>query len=813
MYLFSQSIWQGVQDGRFAMLLLEATFKSLLLLATAGVVCYVWRKATAPIKYLIWFGAVLGSLFLPVISWLGPAWRMPLWTASTRSGNGNEISVAVGVSRDALPLDPVQPRAVLAAKNGELPSQAQRALGLQLMSARFNLGWIRALTALWVIGALFVLARIAVDQLRLRILARRALAVVGEPWESLLCDLCKELHLRRPVVLLQSENSVTPITWGWLRPCILLPVQAKEWSMDKRRAVFLHELAHVKRWDCFAQFVARVACAIYWFNPLLWIALRQMCAERERACDNLVLENGLKASDYAGYLVEIAASSIPMADLAGVTMARSSQLKSRIVSITSGPRSPRVGPAAITAIWLGLSAVVLAVGGNRTGSFSDKDSRPRFQNQLEQVRSFSISKFDQSQKLAAGADEQITPEFNRFFVAATNGDWQIVTNMYEDFKRRHPQYSHGTNESDEHLSTPYWSPVLEICLAYDHLVNCDPKYTALFVDEVLRSVPAGSIYFGGTDPGRGLPTAFSKSHENGNPFFTLTQNALADGSYLEYLRSMYGSSLYIPTEQDSQRCFQDYSTDAKKRLFHDRDFPTEPKQIRPGENVREVGGQVGVSGKVAVMSINAGLAKLIFDRNSDRNFFIEESFPLDWMFPYLEPHGLVMKINRTPLTELSEESLHHDREYWQEQVTQMIGAWLLDTTPVSAVAEFVQRVHVEQDLTGFRGDVGFIQNDYSKRFFSKLRSSIGDVYAWRVAHPTNPTELERMAIEADYAFRQAFALCPSSSEVLFRYTTFLVERNRVRDALILAKVAFELQPKNTEIQELITKLQDSSANH
>ena len=90
-------------------------------------------------------------------------------------------------------------------------------------------------------------------------------------------------------------------------------------------------------------------------------------------------------------------------------------------------------------------------------------------------------------------------------------------------------------------------------------------------------------------------TAFTKSHAEGDPFFTLTQNALADGSYLDYLRAIYGAKIYIPTAEDSQNCFTNYVKDALRRLKENR--------LKPGENVKEVDGQVQVSGQVAVMSI------------------------------------------------------------------------------------------------------------------------------------------------------------------------------------------------------------------
>ena len=89
--------------------------------------------------------------------------------------------------------------------------------------------------------------------------------------------------------------------------------------------------------------------------------------------------------------------------------------------------------------------------------------------------------------------------------------------------------------------------------------------------------------------------------------------------------------------------------DAQRRLQHDMQFPNEPKQIKPGEDVRVVDNRVSVSGQVAVMAINGLLTKIIFDKNPTNEFFVEESFPLDWMFPYLTPYGIIMKINRNPV--------------------------------------------------------------------------------------------------------------------------------------------------------------------
>src|SRR3974390_3510426 len=108
------------------------------------------------------------------------------------------------------------------------------------------------------------------------------------------------------------------------------------------------------------------------------------------------------------------------------------------------------------------------------------------------------------------------------------------------------------------------------------------------------------------------------------------------------------------------------------------------------------------------MSINGLLTKLIFDRNPDREFYIEESFPLDWMYPHLEPHGLIMRINRQPLADLSEDVLARDQDYWRQIVAETVGNKIGDETSVSDLTASIERLYVRHDLKGFNGDPAFI---------------------------------------------------------------------------------------------------------
>jgi hypothetical protein len=394
-----------------------------------------------------------------------------------------------------------------------------------------------------------------------------------------------------------------------------------------------------------------------------------------------------------------------------------------------------------------------------------------------QIGSFVAEKKAEAEAAPNGS----APEFKAFFSAAEKGDWPAVSNAMADFRKHAPQYEHS-GKTDPRLHGPAWQAVIEIWGTFDAFGEGDEKYSTLYANDIIDSIPSGSIYFGGTDPGRFLITGMEKSQVNGDPFFLLTQNALADSTYLDYLRGIYGNSIYIPTSDDQEKCFADYTADASRRADSD--------QLKSGEHVhKDSNGRVQISGQTAVMEINALLAKLIFDQNSNREFYIEESFPLDWMYPYLEPHGLIFKLNRQPLPELTDEIVQRDHDFWTQTITPMIGDWLNDDTSVQQIAEFAKKVFQQHDFTGFTGDPQFVQNDYSCKMFSKERASIADLYAWRMNEATDPAEKERMARAADFAYRQALALCPSNAQVASDFAKFLRGENREADAVLAGGMA------------------------
>src|SRR5258707_6629785 len=151
-----------------------------------------------------------------------------------------------------------------------------------------------------------------------------------------------------------------------------------------------------------------------------------------------------------------------------------------------------------------------------------------------------------------------------------------------------------------------------------------------------------------------------------------------------------------------------------------------------------------------------------------------------------------MKINRQQLPELSDEIVQRDSDYWTKYVTPIIGGWVKPATTVEKVAAFAEKIHVKKDLSGFAGDPQFVQNECWCKHFSKLRSSIGGLYAWRAQHVTDAAGKKRANGAADFAFRQAWALCPYSLETVFRYVGLLMSEGRTADALLIAETAAKM---------------------
>ena len=414
----------------------------------------------------------------------------------------------------------------------------------------------------------------------------------------------------------------------------------------------------------------------------------------------------------------------------------------------------------------------------------------------DQLKRFVAEKRAYAESICAAEGKEMFPEIRTVYDAADKGDLETIAKTLDHLRWLAPGADH--RDWSKYCLRSQWCIAAEVWGVFREFWPPGEKYTIQFGRDVIASIPPGSIYFGGNDPGRFAITTLCKSHTSGDPFFVLTQNALIDKTYLRYLAGMYGSQIYIPTEEEFTTTYENYVREALQRQKENK--------LIPGEFLKEVNGKVEVNGVVGVMMLNAVLSKLMFDKNPDRDFYIEEAFPLEWMYPHLTPHGLILKINRQPPAELDAALVQRDRDYWKHRLRPILGDWLDQNTSIAEVASFAERVHLRKDLTGFDGDPEFIHNDAPQRMFSKLRSSLGGIYAWRAQHAESTAVKSQMAAEADLAFRQAFALCPRSAEAVFRYVNSRIPQQRFDDAILIAETHAKFADENTPIHDIAGQL-------
>jgi beta-lactamase regulating signal transducer with metallopeptidase domain len=334
---------------------LAASVKATVLLMIAALAAMALRRHSAAARHLVWTAALIGALAVPIVSWFVPSRPMMISVPATllypkrvdSAAQHYVASVSESVHR--------------ASRDVEPDTNIQASVSGVPVEAAPGDRW-RWLAVVWTVGALVRVLWLMLGLLRLALIARSVFPISEHEWTKLVGTLSVQLGLGRRVRLVKSSESTMPLTWGWIRPVVLLPADAGGWPDERRRVVLLHELAHVKRLDCLTQQLAQVACAIYWFNPLSWWASLRMMVERETACDDLVLLSGVLPSEYAGHLLAVARDrrNKHHVKTVAVAMARGANLERRLRAILDAAATPRrLSPiAAICGLIAATAAVV-----------------------------------------------------------------------------------------------------------------------------------------------------------------------------------------------------------------------------------------------------------------------------------------------------------------------------------------------------------------------------------------------------------------------------------------------------------------------
>jgi beta-lactamase regulating signal transducer with metallopeptidase domain len=321
------------------------TVKASLLLGLAAILqAALPRRTSAATRHLLWALAAVAALMLPILSLALPDWPVAIRTARGPVQSAPLIERASEAVAVASAQDPL----------------AGAARPVPTLSEAAGPSWPTVIADVYAAGVLILLLHLTVHRWRIERCARRATEMRDPEWTRLLAECAGIMGVRRPVRLLRSREGAIPFTFGIRRPSVLVPATADTWAADRRRAVILHELAHVARYDCLTQTLAFAACALYWFHPAAWWVARRLRIERELACDDRVIAAGTQAREYAGHLLEIAYSFAGQrATALAVSMARPRQLEGRMLAALDGSRNRTVPAARIRLAGAALAAVVL----------------------------------------------------------------------------------------------------------------------------------------------------------------------------------------------------------------------------------------------------------------------------------------------------------------------------------------------------------------------------------------------------------------------------------------------------------------------
>ena len=271
-----------------------------------------------------------------------------------------------------------------------------------------------------------------------------------------------------------------------------------------------------------------------------------------------------------------------------------------------------------------------------------------------------------------------------------------------------------------------------------------------------------SIFFGGTDPGRFVPTYMIYSALYRPDVYLITQNALADDTYMSVERDLYGDEIWIPSKEDSAEAFNIYVDEVQRGVR------------QANGDLKIENGRVQVTGALGVMEINGILTKMQHDHDRNRHaFYVEESYVIPWMYPYLSPHGLIMKINANP-TPYDAKRAAKDRDFWDWYTRRLLKDPMY-----------------RRDFAG-------------QKSFSKLRAAIAGLYIRQGRYQ-----------EGSQAFREACLLYPASPEATFRYAQeVLLPFRRYEPTLELMDFTDVIDPNNkrtASLRNYVTRIREISA--
>jgi beta-lactamase regulating signal transducer with metallopeptidase domain len=285
-----------------------------LILGAVGIVNSIRKRSSAGSRHWLWMLALAGVAILPLAARLTPPLRVVPW-------NPPEAIVAPAAAVETIGTPAIE----IASDERNVPSVAWPVISGTSVgvseSADTPIDLQTAIAIIWILGTLVFVARL----IRAHFVARR---ILGSSYIA-----------RQPpigsVEVRYSADVELPFTYGLMKPVVILPANADSWSASQMKATLTHEMAHARRGDGLALLVTQCVVAFYWWHPVVWVAARAASADRERACDDAVLREGMRASDYGQCLLAHAdaVSAWKSKPLATVMFGHSAGIGARVAAL------------------------------------------------------------------------------------------------------------------------------------------------------------------------------------------------------------------------------------------------------------------------------------------------------------------------------------------------------------------------------------------------------------------------------------------------------------------------------------------------
>ncbi len=314
-----------------------------------------------------------------------------------------------------------------------------------LTKVGFFVNWTKmdVILCLWAFGSLAMLMRFAFGLYQVH-KHRRAATVAGDSYQSICQRLVQELNIGRRIRVYFSDRVVSPISFGLLMPCILIP---RGLNLERFKLVAAHELAHVRRLDWLTNLFSHLVGVFFFFHPLYHFLNRQLIDLREQICDDWVIQLTGVRKNYAQCLLDLTSYKNMFVPLA-LTLNQSSRLESRIDSILKNSRRLDLQPKRrllimaatlfLTCLPLLAMAQLVPLGTFQVSLFTQTLQKPQKGIDETEGRNSKQKKTDQIEKayrVKPGGSLKVISEFGALDVQTTDQDKvEIFISKESEFK-------------------------------------------------------------------------------------------------------------------------------------------------------------------------------------------------------------------------------------------------------------------------------------------------------------------------------------------------------------------------------------------